>query len=436
MSLAVLNFENTSADSALEGWEIGIPLLLVTDLNQSKYISVLSYDQTQSTLRRSGLQVSGPLSSDDLGRVAKACRATYTATGGIMRAGERLLVVLSLKNHASGEARSSKLECAGEAGIPSLVDEMTVLIKEFMGLSRSQISGDLDALTVDITTASPEAFKLYSEGRRQHMTGNAGRAVQLMRSAIEKDPEFALAFRGLWAALEEVEGSDKASPYLEKAFSLSWKASPRERFWIHADYYDESEATYDIGLETCQNWMRLYPRDVHAMHRTGRIYLSREDHEQAVKYLRLSIREGDVNPYTHLFLALAYDSAGLYEEGRRAAQFGLRLFPENSVIEEALFDNAVSQGRIEDAQALLAKQASRRSGPAADLKAGDLLTLQGRYAEAGSVLAGQDPAKRYWLPTSSATSKYSVRWRQLLLYRAEGKLDRALSLARELGDHL
>ena len=423
-TIAVLNFENTSRDEALDDWKTGIPLLLTTDLSQSKYLSVLSYDQVYEILKNLDLQDAGGYSSDDLGRVARVGRAAYTATGGIMQAGKRIIVVLSVKVHATGEVRSAKFECAGEAEIPSLVDGMTTRIKEILGLTRSQISGDFDAPAVDITTSSMEALKLYNEARRLHVALEHEKSVALMLMAVEKDPGFALAYRSLAASLSMLGREEEARRYLKLALDNSGKASAKERFWIQNDYYRQSEKTYDQALEACRNWLALYPDDTHAMLLTGLQYMDREDFDLAVKFLDASIQKGGVNPYAFYWLALANNISGAYEKGRQTAELGFSVHPDSPLIELCLFDSYVSQGKTGDALAWLEKWSVKNPGLGADVRMGDLLILQGKHADAAAVFAKYDPS-----------SYQNIRWRLPFLKLSEGKIGQALELARGAEDH-
>lgn len=423
-ALAVLNFENTSRDEALDDWKTGIPLLLTTDLRQSKYLSVISYEEVYGILKNLGLQDAGGFSSDDLARIARESRSAYTATGGIMRAGERIIVVLSVKNHVTGEDQPAKFECVGEAGIPSLVDSMTTRIKEILGLTRSQVSGDIDAEAVDISTGSMEALKLYNQGRRLHVSLEHEKSVPLMLLAVEKDPEFAMAYRSLSASLNMLGRREESRRYLKLALDHSGKASAKERFWIQIDFYEQSERTYDQALEACRDWLGLYPDDTHAMMLTGRQYLYREDFDLAVEFLGASVRKGEVNPYAFYWLSLAHNIMGAYEKGRQAADLGFDIHPDSPLIELSLFDGYVAQGKIGDASAWLEKWSVKNPGLAADLRMGDLLILQGRHAEAAAVFAKYDPSDYQY-----------IGWRLPFLRLSEGKIGQAFDLARSTESH-
>jgi tetratricopeptide (TPR) repeat protein len=205
---------------------------------------------------------------------------------------------------------------------------------------------------------------------------------------------------------------------------LSAKASPKERFWIQAYYYRQSETTYDKALETCLNWLRLYPEDTTAMIWVGTQYLFKEDYDQAVKFLDMSIRGGSVNPYSFLYLAEAYYLSGAYDKGRQTAELGLSTLPDNYIIFGALFDGLVSQGKFEEARLLIGKREANNPGLAVDPILVDLAIIEGKYGEAAGIFA------KYKDMTSLTDDRLS------LLKLAEGKIGQAIEIARSAKDHL
>jgi len=425
-NLAVLYFENISQDRSLDDWITGIPQLLMTDLGQSKLISVLSYDEVYGILQTLDLKDAQKYSSADLTRIARQSQATHMITGSILKPGDKIIITLTMKESFGKDSRpwSEGFECSGEAEIPAVVDRMTTKIKQALGLTRSQISGDFDTPAVDITTSSIEALKLYYEGRRLYVAGKFEKSIPLMLMAVEKDPEFAMAFRSLSHALWTQGRREEAARYLQKAWQFSGKASPKERFWIQSDYYGQSEKTYDKALEICQKWLDLYPEDTSAMMKTGFWYMYVEDFDQAIRFLDMSIQKGNVNPFSYRYLEGAYAASGAYEKGRQAAERGLSMHPDNLVIEMALFDTYVSQGKIVEAQASLEKWAAMSPGLEVDLRMGDLKAIQGKYDEAAAIFAKYDP------------SNLLIKTRFLFLRLSEGKINQAMELARNAEDHL
>jgi serine/threonine protein kinase/tetratricopeptide (TPR) repeat protein len=423
-TLAILDFENTSRDETLDDWKTGLPRLLTADLSQSRYLSVLGYDQVSGILDRLGLRDKRSFTSSDIARIAREGRVAHTVTGSIMRAGERIIIVISVKAQETGEDQPAKFECSGEEAILSMVDQMTPQIKEMLGLTRSRISGDLDGLTVDLTTSSWEAFKFYNEARRLHMAGEYDKSVPLLLEAVEKDPRFALAYRALSAALRSLNRTEEANTYAKKAFELRDRASPQERFWIQAYYYEGSETTYDQALETCLEWHNQYPDDTAAMIWAGILYLEEEDFDQAAKFLEMNLQGGGINPYGYSYLASVYNLSGAYDKGTQTAMDGLAVLPGNSLIMAALIDGFISQGKIDEARAQLGKRMANSSDLEVDLRVGALAVIEGRYEEEAALYAKYNPQNRLVLS------------RLALKNLAEGRMEQAVDLARLLPDHL
>ena len=423
--LAVLCFENISQDRSLDDWVTGIPQLLTTDLGQSKLLSVLGYSDVYGILRTLGLKDAQKYSSEDLTRVARQSRATHTITGSILKPGDKIIITLAMKESAGKDSRpwSEKYECSGEGEIPAAVDKMTTGIKQALGLTRSQMSGDLDGLTIDITTSSIEAFKLYNEGRRLYMAGKSAESIPLMLKAIEKDPEFALAYRALCMGLWSQGRREEGLRYLRKALEFSGKASLKERFWIQIDYYNQTENTLDKSGEIFLQWLGLYPDDSDAMMLFGFWHGLVEDNDQAIRFFNMGIQKGSVNPYSYYYLANAYNTAGDYEKGRQTAELGLSLYPDNSLIQSSLFSCTVSRGKIDEAQALLEIWAAKNPGRLIDLMRGDLKAIQGKYDEAIAIFDKYDPLND------------SIKTRLPYWRFAEGKVRQAMGLARNARDY-
>jgi serine/threonine protein kinase/predicted Zn-dependent protease len=425
-TLAILNFENVSQDPSLDDWKTGIPQLLMIDLGQSKLLSVLSYDEVYGILKDLKLADSGKYSSSDLQRIAKQSQASHTITGSILKAGEKIIVTLVLKDAYSQASRSAsmKFECSGEAGIPAAVDSMTVEVKQALGLSKSLIAGDIDTPTVDVTTASVEAFKLYNEGRMLFMAGEYEKSDQKMLAAVEKDPEFALAYRSLAVSQGNRGRTEEKRRYLQKAMEFIGKATFKERSWIQIDFYSMSEKTLDKALEISQEWLSRYPNDSYAMLLAGRTYLRIEEWAPAIELLEKSIQSGSINPWAFHFLAMACNLSGDYEKARQVVKRGLSIHPNSGLISQHLFDCYISQGRIDEADDWIKAELARDPKSVDEAAVGALLVLRGSYAEAEALFSKHIPSEvRFFGYLSN-------------LKLLEGKIDQAIELARRTGNRV
>jgi len=193
-SLAILYFDNVSGDKSLDAWKTGLTELLITKLSQSKFIKVLDGTSIYSILKKLNLDVAKKYTKGDLQKIADEGGATHTLSGSLMKAGQNIIITFSLQKPRTGDVISSiPVECQGEQEIMSRMDEVATKIKSDLDLSPQQIASDMDKEIGKITTASPEAYKYYSEARRFHLAQDYGPAIPLYEKAVTIDPAFAMA---------------------------------------------------------------------------------------------------------------------------------------------------------------------------------------------------------------------------------------------------
>jgi tetratricopeptide (TPR) repeat protein len=226
--------------------------------------------------------------------VAGAGGANYTLSGSLMKAGPNIVVSMSLQNAATGEVVSPiSLECPGEEGILSRVDEVAGRIKSDLNLTSEQIASDIDRKTDEITTRSAEAFKYYSEGRRLHVLEEYQKSIDLMKKAVALDPEFAMAYRSLGSAYGNLKQNAELRANYQKAFDHKDRVSERERYAIEGDYYRINERTYGKAIEAYTKLLELYPDDVIANTNLGVVYSNLEEWDKAIDRYRVLLKRND-----------------------------------------------------------------------------------------------------------------------------------------------
>jgi TolB-like protein len=184
-SIAVVYFENDTGDEKLDHWRKGISDLLITDLTQSKYLKVLGGDRLFTILSKMGQLEARSFSSEVLKEVAAQGGVNHIARGSYSKAGDILRIDLTLQDARSGEpVATHRVEGKGEESIFAMVDELTKWTKTSLNLSAQQIAGDIGAKIGQVTTSSPEAYKLYSEGRQVFAAGQYQRSIEFMEKAL------------------------------------------------------------------------------------------------------------------------------------------------------------------------------------------------------------------------------------------------------------
>jgi tetratricopeptide (TPR) repeat protein/TolB-like protein/tRNA A-37 threonylcarbamoyl transferase component Bud32 len=432
-SLAVVYFENISGDPTLDDWKTGLPELIITDLSQSRFLNVLGGDRIFGILKKLNLLEAKKYSSDDLIKVAREGEVQYILSGGLMKAGSKIILTARLQKPDKGEVvETKKMECSGEEEIPAKVDELTRMIKADLNLTPRQISSDIDKSVGQITTSSPEAFKYYSEARKFHYGDEYLKAIQLYEKAIALDPEFAMAYRGLAMCYRNLGYPEKQKEYIQKALASSDHASDRERLLIQGQVYGRSENTFDKAIASFSQLLELYPGDLIATNSLGVIYSDLEEWEEAAaKFTEcLKVQKDILNSGN---LAGQYQALGRYDQARKVLEDYLQTVSDSARVRIYLTRNFLYQGQYENAlnEADRAFLLSPGSIETYYLK-GDIYHLQGNFE------AAEKEYQRI-LEKGDKSYHFGARNRLVVLYHAQGRfkkakeeIGQAISIADEL----
>jgi serine/threonine protein kinase/Tfp pilus assembly protein PilF len=351
-SLAILHFDNLSRDESLDYWREGIAELFITDLMQSKLLNVLTRDRVLSILEKLNLENTRSYKTEDLVKVANEGGVNHTISGSFIKAGEDILLTVLLQKPHTGEVVDShRVTCSGESDIAPKVDYMTRRIKTKLNLSQQQIASDIDRSVGEITTSSPEAYKLYLKGRRLHGQGNFRESIALMEKAVAIDPGFAMAYRSMSSSHWSLYNTARSNECLEKAFELSGRLPERELYFIQGDYYRRSERTYDQAIVAYNKLLELYPEHTAGLNSLAILYDDLEDYDKAIELFEEAIRlkAEFLSPYANV--SLMYRKKGLYEKAKEILEYYVQNINDIPVVRYYLALNYLEQGQFKLAHA-------------------------------------------------------------------------------------
>jgi len=332
-SVAVMYFKNNTGDEGYDIWRSALSDSIITDLSQSKYINVLSGDKLYSLLKKFDLLEAKSYASEDLMKVATEGEANHILLGGLSKAGDIFRIEYTLQEMSTGNIiGSDRVEGKGEQSVFSMVDELTKRIKADLKLSEEDISQDIDKELEKITTSSPQAYKYYVEGREFHHKGEYRKGIQCMEKALDIDPEFAMAYRSMAMAYNNLALFSEKDTYLQKAFELKDRLSDRESFLIEAEFYRYSERTYDKAIEAYEKLLDLYPNDTIAYTNLGVLYIDTEQWDQAIKCFNVQIKGKDESVFPYINIAEPYRAQGKYETATKVLEGYIRDIHDSDVI--------------------------------------------------------------------------------------------------------
>ena len=185
-SLAVLPFENVGGDPATEYLSDGITESIINSLSQLPKLSVRSFSSVQH-LKKSGS------SPEETG---KALKVRALLTGRLVKRGDNYAISAELIDV------NGNRQIWGSQYTPRLTDFQAIeeqISREISDRLRVQLTGkDLQRMAHQSTTDSV-AYQLYLQGRFQwnkRTLEGMQESIDLFQQAIEKDPQYALAYAG------------------------------------------------------------------------------------------------------------------------------------------------------------------------------------------------------------------------------------------------
>ena len=435
-SLVVMHFENNTGNSDLEHWRKALSDLLIADLSQSRFLRVLNAERLYDILQELNLLRAASYSSKNLKNVASRGEVRYILVGKMTMAGDTIRLNTSLQDLVSGEIiGAQQVDGEGEGALFSLVDEITMKIKEDFKISGADIASDIDAKVQNITSNSPEALQYYQEGLKHHYNAEYDISIPLMELTIAIDPEFAMAYRTLSIGYSNLGLVTEARKHMQKAFELSDHVSDRERYYILGEYYRGSDNSMDKAIDAYSKLLELYPDDHIGNNNLGLLYYTLERMDEAKEKFAVNIKNKVHNYFSYSNMASILMAEGDFEKAGKILEGYLNNISDHSRVRDSLAWVYLMQEKYDLAlkEAEAAKAANPDDFEYFSIK-GTVDFARGKY---------QDAENKYLklLETKQPTAHYRARMTLSSLYMFQGKfsdavdqLNQGIELADMLGE--
>jgi serine/threonine protein kinase/Tfp pilus assembly protein PilF len=367
-SIAVLPFVNASNDPNSEYLSDGLTEGLINSLSQIPNLAVMS---RSSVFRYKGKDVDPQV-------VAKDLKIEGVVTGRIVQHGDQLIISAELidarTNHNLwGEQYDRKL-----SDVLATQDDITRAISSRL---RERLSNDASAGTttaggtggkakpaVKGGTSDPEAYQLYLKGRfywEKRTPESLDKSRDYFTQAIEKDPNYALAYLGLadyydvvsdYAPVPSSEMAPKARAAARKALTIddslaeahavladsyatNWEwtsaeqefkralelnpnsANTHKLYWL----YLSSQGRHQEALAEIRTAVRLEPLNLKYNDNLGQEYTTGREYDLGVEQFKKVIEMDPSFASVHSDLAGAYLEMGKYDLWLQESQTGLNL---------------------------------------------------------------------------------------------------------------
>jgi len=341
-SIAIMPFVNAGGNADIEYLSDGITESLINSLSQLPKLSVKA---RSSVFRYKGKDVEPQ-------QVAADLKVQAVLNGRVTQRGDSLTISLDLVDAATGNQIWGDQYTRKMGDLAALQMDIARDVSQKL---RTRLTGAEENRVVRNQTQSTEAYQLYLQGRYQwnkRTDLTTEKAVEFFQQAIEKDPNYAMAYVGLAESYmirdqSTGEGFSKVKSAAQKALEIDpTLGEPHAALAAFEDVYEHdsvaAEKEYKRAIELSPNYATAYHWYAEFLVEKGRFdeslamwkkaleldpfslaigtdygleYLCYgRKYDQAVDYLKKLIEMDPNYVRTHTYLALVYQAMGRYED--------------------------------------------------------------------------------------------------------------------------
>ncbi len=322
LTVVLADFGNRTGDAVFDGT---LKQALAIQLEQSRFLNVLSDPRVRSTLKLMGRTADARLDDEAAREVCQRTSSRALLGGSISRVGSHYLIALRATDCVAGDTlASAESEAESRDLVLKRLGSAGDALRERLGESLPSVRRDSRPLD-QATTSSLEALKAFTEGRRLQWQKGDAASVPLHERAVALDPNFARAHAALGMARFNLGDYNAAAEEFTKAFDLRGRVSERERYYIETAYYGLATGELSKALDSYRQWAAAFPDD----------------------YI----------PFANLPLVAV--PLGLYDKAAEAAREAVRLAPESGTGYANLADADIGLDRLADAKAICERAVAR-----------------------------------------------------------------------------
>lgn len=344
-SIAVVPFANLSADPELDYFCDGLAEEIINTLGRLGNLRVVARTSAFSFKNK----------SIDIRDIGAALNVATLLEGSVRKSGKRLRISVQLVNVADGYQLWAGRFDREMRDIFAVQDEISLAIADSL---RIRIMGDEKDRMLEHGTEDPEAHILYLKGRyfwNKRTEEDIRKSVDYFQRAVEKDPDYALAYTGMADAYVTLatyrfssvnEAAARAKEAVAKALGLDpelgeahaslasiklwvdwdWEGAGREfrrsldlnpfNAEAHHQYAHLLSQTgrFDEAIEQMTLALELEPLSLNINTCLGQVLFLARRYEEATDQLKKTIEMNPAFYDGHSWLGMTYLMQGMFEQ--------------------------------------------------------------------------------------------------------------------------
>lgn len=259
-TIIAADFENKTGDKLFDQT---VSEAMRQAMQQSRYVHLVPRAQVLDAAQRMGRN---DVMRVDAALAREICqRENYRAVliGEVASSGSGYAITAQIVDPAEGApVLTETASLSSPTQLYPAVDGLAKGLRQHLGESLTQVSKSSTPLA-RVTTPSLEALQRYSRALDSYAVGDLEAFFPLGKSAIELDPDFAMAHLYLALGYSQLGNEKEALAQVALARKGVDRVTERERYLILATDY-ESQRLYEKAVENYRLITELYPDDLEA----------------------------------------------------------------------------------------------------------------------------------------------------------------------------
>jgi DNA-binding winged helix-turn-helix (wHTH) protein/tetratricopeptide (TPR) repeat protein len=357
-TIVLADFANSTGDPVFDGT---LRQGLAVQLEQSPFLSLVSEEQVQQTLRLMRQSPDAPVTLETAREICQRTMSTIVVAGSIAQIGEEYSLILRAENCSNGEeVKATQAQARDKSHVLEALGRASSEIRNRLGESLATIQ-KFDTPLVQASTSSLEALQAYSIGHKAVTgKGDSAAAVPMFRRAIELDPNFAMAYASLGSSYWNLGENTLASENIRRAFELRTGVSDWEKLRIESLYYSLVTDDLEKAQGALEVWAQTYPRDWSPHNQLGMVHMALGQHDKALSEFKEALRLYQGSSLIRGNLISSYIALNRLSEARAAAEAAAANNPESPGLRINLYHLAFLRNDPEEMQKQVASAVGTR----------------------------------------------------------------------------
>ncbi len=380
-SIAVISFKNQTGDKAYDYLQEAIPNLLITNLENTGFVHVATWERMRDLLVQSG-RGDDTIIDEQIGfELCMREGIMSIVLGSIIRAGDTFATdvkVLDVQSKRLLKSASSQGDGV-DSILKTQIDELSREITRGVGIAKQKIEATQIKIS-ETATSSMEAYEYFLKGSEAWDNYYYDDARKFLEKAVEIDPTFAMAWIWLASAYHNLRDFEARDEAIKKAKKHAEKASERERLWIDVSYALRIEKDPEKRIRILEQLVEKYPKEKRAYFALGGHYVD-IDRAKGIEFFNKAL---DLDPNYGIVwnqLGYVYSDLGDFEKAIECFQKYASLSPWNANPVESIAELYFRMGKLELAIAKYKETLAIKPDFGSEMKIAYIHALREEYDE-------------------------------------------------------